>query len=424
MTSFSLLLWITSAIVLELSLYFGIGIWRKLVARKALAVTRTEMETPDSIHSSNNYNDKITTDWTGFRTFTVNRKEFEDLGKSICSFYLVPEDGQMLPFFQPGQFLTFRLEQPIKSRDSKQIIRCYSLSDAPHGDYYRVSIKRVPQPISSDGNLVSVSNYFHDYIDVGSHLQIRMPSGQFHIDQSNNPIVLIGGGVGVTPLLSMLNWSLANQPGREVWLFYGVANSRELIMKSALETLARTYSNFHLWICFNKPLPEDVFSRDYHYYGQLDIHLFRKHLPLKPYHFYICGPNQMMENLLPALEDSGVPESNIHYESFGPATMKHRNRNVFLDSSQKESIETEIAVNFAASGKALPWQSSTNNLLKFAETNGISVSSSCREGSCGTCQTTILSGEVTYLKAPDYEPDSGTCLICVCAPKTNLTLEL
>ena len=104
--------------------------------------------------------------------------------------------------------------------------------------------------------------------------------------------------------------------------------------------------------------------------------------------------------------------------------MKHRNRNVFLDSSQKESIETEIAVNFAASGKALPWQSSTNNLLKFAETNGISVSSSCREGSCGTCQTTILSGEVTYLKAPDYEPDSGTCLICVCAPKTNLTLEL
>ncbi|MDX1915887.1 MAG: 2Fe-2S iron-sulfur cluster-binding protein [Methylophilus sp.] len=362
--------------------------------------------------------------WSGFRTFKVNRKIFEDSSQSICSFYLVPEDGQPLPTFFPGQFLTFRVDVPTNTGGIEQIIRCYSLSDAPHTDYYRVSIKRLPQSIGNDAPPGRSSNHFHDHITTGSLLQVRAPSGHFYIDNSDAPVVLIGGGIGITPMLSMLNWCLANQTGREVWLFYGVRNSQELVMKSHLEKLASAHTNFHLWICFCNPLPEDVASRDFRHQGRVDINLLRTQLPLKPYHFYICGPSPMMESLVSALDDWGVPDTHIHFEAFGPATIKRHNTAALVTATQTGAADTGIIVNFALSGKQLPWQLSANNLLEFAEANGISVNSGCRAGGCGTCQTAIRSGEVAYRQPPDFDPEPGTCLLCVCIPKTSLKLEV
>ena len=105
-------------------------------------------------------------------------------------------------------------------------------------------------------------------------------------------MVLIGGGIGITPMLSMLNWCLTEQPGREVWLFYGVRNSHEIIMKAQLEALAAAHQNFHLRMCFSDPLPEDVAVRDYQHPVRVDVNLLRMQLPLKPYHYYICGPRR------------------------------------------------------------------------------------------------------------------------------------
>jgi ferredoxin-NADP reductase len=423
MTSLSLLLWIASGIVLQLTIYLGIGFWRKWKDYQVLPIRGVELGVPVGQNKLSSTGDNIATAWSSFRTFRVSRKVFEDATQSICSFYLVPEDGQPLPSFLPGQFLTFRLDVPTKAGGTEQIIRCYSLSDAPHPDYYRVSIKRVPQPIGSDVPPGRSSNYFHNHIEVGSLLQVRAPSGHFYIDKSDAPVVLIGGGIGITPMLSMLNWCLANQAGREVWLFYGVRNSQELVMKSPLEILASAHTNFHLWVCFSNPLPEDAVGRDYRHHGRVDINLLRKQLPLKPYHFYICGPTPMMESLVPALDDWGVPEAHIHFEAFGPATIKRHSITVPV-AAQAEAADTGIIVNFALTDKQLPWQPSANNLLEFAEANGISVNSGCRAGGCGTCQTTIRSGEVVYRQSPDFDPEPGSCLICVCTPKTNLTLEV
>jgi len=423
MTSLSLLLWIALGIVLQLAIYLGIGFWRKWMDYQDLPRRGVESDVPVDQNKLSKAGDNIATAWLGFRTFRVNRKIYEDATQSICSFFLVPEDGQPLPSFLPGQFLTFRLGVPTNAGGTEQIIRCYSLSDAPHPDYYRVSIKRVPQPIGIDVPPGRSSNYFHDHIKVGSLLQVRAPSGHFHIDKSDAPVVLIGGGIGITPMLSMLNWCLANQTGREVWLFYGARNSQELVMKSLLETLASAYTNFHLWVCFSNPLPEDIVRRDYHHQGRVDINLLRTQLPLKPYHFYICGPTPMMESIVPALDDWGVPDTHIHFEAFGPATIKRHNITVPV-AAQTEAADTGIIVNFALTGKQLPWLPSANNLLEFAEANGISVNSSCRAGGCGTCQTTIRSGEVAYRQPPDFDPEPGTCLLCVCTPKTNLTLEV
>jgi ferredoxin-NADP reductase len=424
MTSLSLLFWIVSGIVLQLAIYLGIGFWRKWMDYQALPVSGVELDIPVDSKKLSGKREHISNAWSDFRTFKISRKVFEDATQSICSFYLAPEDGQPLPPFLPGQFLTFRLDVPTKLGGSEQIIRCYSLSDSPHLDYYRVTIKRVPQPIGMDVPPGRSSNYFHDHIEVGSLLQVRAPSGRFHIDKSNNPVVLVGGGIGITPMLSMLNWCLSDQTGREVWLFYGVRNSQELVMKSHLETLANAHANFHLRVCFSNPLSEDVTSRDYHHHGRVDINLLRTELPLKPYHFYICGPTAMMESLVPALDDWGVPDEHIHFEAFGPATIKRHNATVSVTSARTDVADTGIIVNFALSDKQLPWPTSANNLLEFAEANGISVNSSCRAGGCGTCQTTIRSGEVAYCQSPDFDPEPGTCLLCVSTPKTSLTLEV
>jgi ferredoxin-NADP reductase len=238
--------------------------------------------------------------------------------------------------------------------------------------------------------------------------------------------VLIGGGIGITPLLSMANGCLGEQPGREVWLFYGLRNSRDMVMKSRLEALAARHPNFRLRICFSDPLADDVAVRDYQHRARIDVNVLRMQLPLKPYHFHICGPAPMMESLVPALEDWGVPGSRIHFEAFGPASIKRRAAPSPVEpagASAAEAGDNPIVVTFARTGRQLPWTPQAGNLLDFADANGIVVESGCRAGACGSCQTAIRSGEVTYRQSPEFDPEPGTCLLCVCAPRSGVILE-
>ena len=421
MTSLSLLLWIAGGIFLQVATYLAIVFWRHWLEYQSLQGRAAALDLPATVAAPVEDEAPAVAAWQGYRTFRVVRRVVEDVAHSICSFHLVPEDGKALPGFLPGQFLTFRLDIPTATGGTEQIIRCYSLSDAPSADGYRVSIKKVPAPQGSAHPQGRSSNHFHDHVEVGSLLQVRAPSGHFHIDRSDAPVVLIGGGIGITPMLSMLEWALAEQPGREVWLFYGVRNGHEMIMKSRLESLAAAHPNFHLRVCFSDPKAEDVAVRDYQHRSRVDVHVLRMQLPLKPYHFYICGPTPIMEALVPALEDWGVPDSRIHFEAFGPASIKRRG--AAQATSVAASGATGIVVSFAKSGKELNWQPGSGSLLDFAEANGIAVNSGCRAGGCGSCQTTIAAGEVSYNQAPDYDPEPGSCLLCVCTPKTNVTLE-
>lgn len=425
MTSLSLLLWIVSGIVLQLAIFLGIGFWRHWLDYQALHSRAVELNLPVTQKAPPPISEPFVAAWPGFRTFRVDRKAIEDSAQSVCSFFLVPEDGQPLPPFQPGQFLTFRLDIPAAEGNTEQIVRCYSLSDAPRHDCYRISVKRVPTPEGSHVPPGRSSSYFHDRVAVGSLLQVRAPGGHFHISRSDDPVVLICGGIGITPMLSMLNWCLAEQPDREIWLFYGVRNGRELVMRTHLETLAAEHPNFHLRLCFSAPLPEDMTGQNHLHNGRIDVNLLRLQLPLKSYHFYICGPTSMLESLVPALDDWGVPDAHIHFEAFGPASIKRKQSAVTsVAAPQTETADTGIVVTFAQSGKQLPWRAAAGSLLEFAESNGITVNSGCRAGSCGSCQTTIRTGEVAYLQPPEYDPEPGACLLCVSTPKTSVTLEI
>ena len=157
--------------------------------------------------------------WKEFREFIVQRRVPEDGNHAVCSFYLAPINGKPLPAFKPGQFLTFKL--PVEdpgSHKSKILVRCYSLSDAPRPDYYRVTIKRIAAPPDHPGVPPGqLSNFFHDHVQEGNHLMIKAPTGHFHLMEDEPlPVVLIGGGIGITPMLSILNTLLENGSRREI----------------------------------------------------------------------------------------------------------------------------------------------------------------------------------------------------------------
>lgn len=433
MTTQELLTIILLALLAQVVVYFLIGFFRHWHNFRGLQERVNELEghpVKDAIEAAGPAHvSGAASGWDGYREFRVQRRVPEDPSQSICSFYLVPAYGGALPTFNPGQFLTFQLPvaDPITGA-AKNILRCYSLSDSPDAGYYRVSIKRALPPAGIPDALPGVSsNHFHDRVREGDILLVKAPGGHFYLEQGsdkqlNDPIVLVGGGIGITPMLSMLGASLRKNPAREVWLFYGVRNSTEQMMKSQLEKLARNHANFHLHVCYSKPAAGDTLCADYQHEGHVDVNLLRLTLPLKPYQFYVCGPRAMMETLVPSLEQWGIPEHHIHYEAFGPASLPRAARTNHPSESEPDAAAT-LTVTFEKSDKRVNWDGSASFLLDFAEDHDIEVTCGCRAGGCGSCQTTIVAGEVEYLQAPDFDPEPGTCLLCVARPKTDLILS-
>jgi ferredoxin-NADP reductase len=358
--------------------------------------------------------------WNGFRRFQIIFKAIE--AKHFISFYLAPVDGKSLPPFLPGQYLTFKLNIPGQS---KPVIRCYSLSDSPnHTDYYRVTIKRQLPPKNAPEAPPGISsNFFHDCLNERDVVDVKAPNGHFYIDMGKtSPIVLIGGGAGITPILSMLNTiTEKNFQGklstRETWVFLGCRNSSDHVMKEHLERIANKHNNIFLQVCYSQPLERDIMSRDYHHQGRVSVELLTKVLPSNNFEFFYCGPPQMMEDLHEGLEKWGVCEDKINYEAFNSASIQK------LTGTEANQTDSSLQVTFAKSKITLPWNPAAGSLLNFAEENGILLESGCRTGNCGSCLTTIERGLVTYLLEPGKRPDARSCLACISVPKTDLTLD-
>ena len=401
------------------SVFLIVSSFRRLtIEREQRRVTLDSLryQTEIATAESKKEGDRTTLSWSGHRKFEVQRKVKEVGG--VHSFYLVPHDGKPLPPFLPGQYLTFQLRIPGQP---KPIIRCYSLSDSPNNpDYYRVSIKKVPPPRDQPDKPPGLSStYFNDMLQEDDILDIKAPSGQFFLDMtSERPIVFVGGGIGLTPVLSMLTALTESGIRREVWFFLGVRNGEEHLMKEQLEALNQANENLHLHVFYSVPQKGDEKGRDYQHSGHVSVDLFKELLPSNNYTFYICGPPPMMEFLTAGLKEWGVPEDDVHFEAFGPATVKKTKAKV-PEAGEAEAVE----VVFDRSGKTLKWDAGAETLLEFAEDNGIVIDSGCRAGNCGTCIVAVKSGEVTYVTDPGVTPEEGSCLTCVAMPKTALTLD-
>jgi uncharacterized protein len=354
--------------------------------------------------------------WNGIRKFQISRKMKEC--HDVYSFYLTPHDGKSLPAFKPGQYLTFQLDVP--GRD-KPVIRCYSLSDCHRKDFYRVTIKRaLPPPDQKDAPCGIASSLFCDNLKEGDILNVKAPSGHFFLDlQKPTPVVLISGGVGITPMVSMANAILESGSKREIWFFFGARNGEEFILRDHLLKLASEHENFHLHVCFSKPREIDQLGRDYQHGGRVTVQLMKELLPSNNFEYYLCGPGAFMKSITDDLAAWGVPDSAVFYEAFGPATVK---------KTAPKVIEAEVAgpklqITFARSGKVSAWNPQYNTLLDLADELGIKIESGCRAGNCGSCLVAIKSGNVDYVSEHGAASEDGSCLTCICKPKSDLVLD-
>jgi len=359
-----------------------------------------------------------------YRSFVVDRKEPES--ETITSFYLMPEDGAPLPRFLPGQFLTFELTIPGQP---KPVLRTYSLSDCANPDYYRVSIKREPAPADRPDLAPGLSsNYFHDQVAAGTKLRVGAPRGKFHLDpDSERPVVLLSAGVGLTPMISMMNAIAESGTGRPAWFIHGTRDGRDHALGAHVRRVAEAHQNIRAHIRYSQPEAADIEGRDCDSQGRVDISLLKHLLPFDDYDFYLCGPTPFMKSLYCGLLSLDVSEKRIHYEFFGPASILKEDAKP-IGPAEVPSAETELAggiqVTFARSGVTAGWDPACESILDLAEKQGLNPDYSCRSGICHTCMCMLVEGEVDYFEEPLDEPEPGRVLICCSRPKTDIVIEI
>ncbi|MDN3667996.1 NO-inducible flavohemoprotein [Echinicola jeungdonensis] len=241
----------------------------------------------------------------GKKPFKVARKIMES--KTITSIYLTPVDGSPIPNYLPGQYIAITLD--IAGHAHKHT-RNYSLSDYGNTKALRISVKK--ELGDPDG---VVSNYLHEKVQEGDILEIGMPSGDFTLKESSKPVVLIAGGVGITPLISMYK-SLKGK-GRKTNLIQCTPNSATRPFGNEIQL--QDDPNLSTIVGFSDPLASDKKGENYDFEGLLTEEILKSQLPEEPAEVYFCGPTPFMRLVLKLLNNLGVKEENIFYEFFGPA---------------------------------------------------------------------------------------------------------
>lgn len=251
--------------------------------------------------------------WEEFRTFVIQRKVQES--DVITSFYLVPQDGKPIASFEPGQYVSVKTELP---GDGYTHIRQYSLSDAPGKPYYRISVKREDAVGSRPAGKVSTA--LHEHAKEGDVLLLSAPAGDFTLNRDDQrPVVLISGGVGLTPMISMLNTLVETQPQRPVTFIHAAQNGRVHAMKEHVSRLAQAHPQLSVRYCYAQPEEADNASGSFHREGYVDAAWLRTVIPSMNASFYFCGPQPFMSVVNSSLKACGAADSDLHYEFFGPA---------------------------------------------------------------------------------------------------------
>jgi nitric oxide dioxygenase len=239
--------------------------------------------------------------WRDGRAFVVAHKVQES--DEITSFHFVPADGGTVIVHEPGQYIGLRLQ--VGDQDAR---RNYSLSAASDEKGYRISVKRVP------GGLVS--NYLHDHINVGDSVELFPPSGHFVLEHNDRALVLISGGVGITPTLAMLQAALATE--RPIHFIHSARHGGVHAFRDVIDGLAAKHPRLRRYYCYETPRTGDA---EPDATGFLDKDLLAAWLPsADAMDAYYLGPKPFMKAVRRALRDLGVPDARAKFEFFGPAS--------------------------------------------------------------------------------------------------------
>lgn len=346
-----------------------------------------------------------------YKEFKITQKVQES--RDITSFYLSPADGSSLNNYLPGQFLPISIQQ---SNKTAPILRTYTLSRASESNAYRISVKREDKGLAS--------RILHDTLDTGDSIDVGQPAGQFTLAKNNHAIVLLSGGVGITPMIAMVQ-GLARKVNegatpRNVWFIHSTQNSETHAFANELAKLAKEHPWLHITTVYSQPKPSDIEGEDFDAKGRISVDLLKNILPFDHFDFYLCGSESFMRSLYSGLTTVGVAKSNIFYEFFGEGSIE--------ESDAEQNLTADSAeIHFAKSNITATWTPSDGSLLEFAEKQGLKPMYSCRTGNCGACSCKLNSGDVTYPKPTGYTPEDGTALVCSARPSKDtdkITLDL
>ncbi|MCF2506692.1 ferredoxin--NADP reductase [Dyadobacter sp. CY107] len=315
--------------------------------------------------------------------------------------------------YRPGQFLTLLL--PV---DDKKIRRSYSMSSSPYTDVsLAITIKRVPGGYAS--------NLLLDSVKVGDTLEVMEPMGAFFPKQSDDQtrqVVFIGAGSGVTPLFSILKSILMVEPESEVFLIYGSRSEESIIFKKKIDALEAKYgARFKVVHTLSQPSESWEGEK-----GRLNkSHLLKivEKLPTlnkSEAEFFLCGPEDMMEEAHRALAILAVPENKIRKESFMTATAAQPGE-VTLEEEDDTLKTREITLFYEGAEYKLPVKPH-ETVLEAALNMDIDLPYSCQAGMCTACLGRCTSGKV-HLDEEDAlseaELNEGFILTCVSHPMSD-----
>jgi ferredoxin-NADP reductase/MOSC domain-containing protein YiiM len=351
--------------------------------------------------------------WPGFRTLRIARIDQESA--TVLSLVLVATDGRSLAAPLPGQFVVLRLHL---APDAAPLLRSYSLSDAPAEDHYRISVKQEEKG--------EASRYLHQHARVGDVLQVSAPRGAFTLGRGDGPIVFLGAGVGITPLLSMLHELAASATARPVWWCYGAHNAADHPFALESARLLQRIAGSRRYIVYSRPTDSETPGENFDARGHLDVEALRQLNVPQEADFYLCGPSAFLRDFKRGLANWGVPASRIHTEVFGPS----ETRTPGITEAPRRShppagpVGQGALISFARSELSVRWDPRFQTLLELAEACDVPVRWSCRTGVCHTCEVALIAGGVSYRPDPLDLPATGNVLTCCAQPAEDVVIDL
>ncbi len=352
--------------------------------------------------------------WSGFRTLRVTRVKRESA--SVVSLSFQSADEIPLPAPRPGQFLVLRFRP---RSGAAPIRRSYSMSGAPAAGTYRVSIKQEADGLGS--------TFLCNQTKVGDVFEVSAPRGNFTTRHGTGPVVLLGAGIGATPLLAMLHQLCSTASQREIWWLYGTRNRDEHPFAAESHRLITSLPLGHSYICYSQPRDTDRLGRDFNAAGRLGLPVLEQLNVPHDADFFLCGPIEFLRSLTSALAARGVSASNVFTEIFGsgqplrPGIATAQTRPVHPPTG---TAGPGHRVSFTRSGLTVAWRPDYQSLLELAEACDVPVRWSCRTGVCHSCECSLIDGAVDYRPEPLESPANGNVLMCCSRPRGDIEVDL
>lgn len=341
--------------------------------------------------------------WSGLLRLARIFEEAPD----VKTFRFTPPDGGPLPFsYVPGQFLSLTVRQ-----DDKPVRRSYTIASSPsQRDFVEITVKRVERGV--------VSGYLHERVKEGDRLELSAPFGSFTFTgREADSIVLIGGGVGITPLMTVVRYLTDRGWPGDIFLLYSCRTSRDFLFREELQYLQRRYANLHVVATMTRAAGTEWMGPT----GRLTKELIAQNVAnLAARRVHLCGPPPMMEAVQGILAELGVPGERVKTESFTLARGKPEPERQVLETRPPAAA----TVAFARSGKSAPLPPD-RTVLEVAESVGVEIPNVCRAGVCGVCKTRLLAGSVTMAVQDALTPeDKARGLILACQAKSTVPIRV